>query len=60
MDEKEVQVDEVSLEDTQTETDVAETTVEAATNNEIEQLNAQIADLNDKYLRAPPNARPMS
>ena len=52
MDEKEVQVDEVSLEDTQTETDVAETTVEAATNNEIEQLNAQIADLNDKYLRA--------
>ena len=48
MDDKEVQVDEVSLEDSQTETEPVADTHEPT---EVEKLNAQIAELNDKYLR---------
>ena len=49
MEDKEVQVDSVSLDEAEPETiDTAEQVVE---NTEIEQLNTQIAELNDKYLR---------
>jgi molecular chaperone GrpE len=49
MEDKEVQVDSVSLDEAEPETiDPAEQVVE---NTEIEQLNTQIAELNDKYLR---------
>ena len=51
MDDKKVQVDEVSLEDVALETPATEPVVDDAENSEIEKLNAQIADLNDKYLR---------
>ena len=51
MDDKKVQVDEVSLEDVELETPATEPVVDDAENSEIEKLNAQIADLNDKYLR---------
>ena len=51
MDDKQVQVDEVSLEDTKQETEPVET-VKETENAEVEQLNAKIAELNDKYLRA--------
>ena len=48
MDDKKVQVDEVSLEDSKVET---EPVAETAEPTEVEKLNAQIAELNDKYLR---------
>ena len=52
MDDKQVKVDMVSLKDTKTDKTPAEnpTTVEQI--SEIDALNAQIAELNDKYLRA--------
>lgn len=49
--EKEIKVDKVSLEDIAPETDNSESVADVATNPEVEQLNAQIAELNDKYLR---------
>ena len=48
MDDKEVQVDEVSLEDSQS---VVEPVADTAEPTEVDKLNAQIAELNDKYLR---------
>lgn len=48
MDDKEVQVDSVSLEEAKDESEVVKETAE---NTEIEKLNVQIAELNDKYLR---------
>lgn len=49
MDDKEIQVDEVSVEDAKVET-VAPDDVNTEP-TEVEKLNAQIAELNDKYLR---------
>lgn len=49
MDDKEVQVDSVSLEEAKDERDIVKE--EPAENTEIEKLNVQIAELNDKYLR---------
>ena len=52
MEDKETNIDQVSIEDTATDN---EKTVDAAaddTENEIDALRAQIAELNDKYLRA--------
>ena len=46
-----VKVDKVSLEDVATETPAAEPVADTPENPEIAQLNAQIAELNDKYLR---------
>ena len=51
MDDKEVKVDEVSLEDTKIETEIPESVADVVEDSEIEKLNAQIAELNDKYLR---------
>ena len=51
MDDKEVQVDEVSLEDVASQTPATEPVVDDAEKSEIEKLNVQIAELNDKYLR---------
>ena len=51
MDDKEVQVDSVSLEEAKPENEVPEQTDSATENTEIEKLNVQIAELNDKYLR---------
>lgn len=51
MDDKEVQVDEVSLEDVKQEVETSEPVTEPAEPTEIEKLNAEIAELNDKYLR---------
>ena len=51
MDDKEVQVDEVSLKDAPQKEEVVEQVAEVAETDEIEKLNAQIAELNDKYLR---------
>lgn len=52
MDDKEVQVDSVSLEDAKSEeVAVEQTTEEVAEPTEVDKLNAQIAELNDKYLR---------
>ncbi|MBP5707664.1 MAG: nucleotide exchange factor GrpE [Alphaproteobacteria bacterium] len=50
MDDKEVQVDSVSLDEVQTEPET-ENVETAAEPTEIDKLNAQIAELNDKYLR---------
>ena len=51
MDDKKVQVDEVSLNDAVPEVETAEQTTESVEITEVEKLNAQIAELNDKYLR---------
>ena len=51
MDDKEVQVDSVSLEDANVETPTTEPTNDAVEKSEVDVLNAQIAELNDKYLR---------
>ena len=51
MDDKEIQVDEVSLEDAPHEDMVAEQAANSSEPTEIEKLNAQMAELNDKYLR---------
>ena len=47
MDDKEIKVDEVSVSDAKE----VETQPEVTENTEIEKLNVQIAELNDKYLR---------
>ena len=52
MDDKQVQVDTVSLKDTKTNEKSAESSVAVESNPKIDALNAQIAELNDKYLRA--------
>ncbi|MBO4626177.1 MAG: nucleotide exchange factor GrpE [Alphaproteobacteria bacterium] len=51
MNDKEVQVDSVSLDDTVTEQQTADVVDETQEDTIVEQLNAQIAELNDKYLR---------
>ena len=51
MDDKEVQVDAVSLTDAVAETEKTEPVVDSVANPEIEKLNVEIAELNDKYLR---------
>ena len=51
MDDKEVQVDTVSLEEAEQKTDAQDVAADTSDVSEVEQLNAQIADLNDKYLR---------
>ena len=51
MEDKKVKVDTVSVADAQVEEQVAEKVAETAEPTEIEKLNAQIAELNDKYLR---------
>jgi molecular chaperone GrpE len=49
---EEVKVDAVSVADAETKGDTGETPTEESQNPEIEKLNATIAELNDKYLRA--------
>ncbi len=49
---EEVKVDAVSVADTETKTETGEKPENKAQNPEIEKLNATIAELNDKYLRA--------
>ena len=51
MDDKEVQVDEVSLKDAPQKEEVAEQVAEVVEPDEVAKLNTQIAELNDKYLR---------
>ena len=51
MDDKEVQVDEVKLEDVVQDAAPAEQPIESGEVSEIDKLNAQIVELNDKYLR---------
>ena len=51
MDDKEVQVDSVSLEDTAPEQQAADIVDETNEDTVVAQFNAQIAELNDKYLR---------
>ena len=51
MDDKEVQVDSVSLDEVQTEHETVENVETVTEPTEIDKLNAQIAELNDKYLR---------
>lgn len=51
MDDKEVKVDTVSVDDAKVEEQVAEQVTETVEPTEIDKLNAQIAEINDKYLR---------
>ncbi len=51
MDDKEIKVDSVSLDEVANETPATEPVMEKTENTEIEKLNLQIAELNDKYLR---------
>lgn len=51
MEDKEVQVDSVSLDEVQTEPETLENVETTVDPTEIDKLNAQIAELNDKYLR---------
>ena len=51
MEDKEVQVDSVSLDEVQTEPETLENVETTVDTTEIDKLNAQIAELNDKYLR---------
>ena len=51
MEDKKIKVDTVSVTDATASENVTESTPESVEKNEIEKLNAQIAELNDKYLR---------
>lgn len=51
MDDKEVKVDTVSVTDAPVDKKATESVAESAEPTEVDKLNAQIAELNDKYLR---------